>query len=85
MFIKYDREYFKLDSVARLTIDNNLQFKLPKNISLLDKYIVEDFYIVELKLLNNNTTDLTEYFINSPVAFSKYEYGIEKLFNSSFI
>jgi hypothetical protein len=84
LFIKYDREYFKLDSVARLTIDTNLQFKLPKNISLLDKYIVEDFYIVELKLLNN-MTDLTEYFINSPIAFSKYEYGVEKLFSSSFI
>ena len=85
LIIKYDREYFKLDSVARLTIDTNLQFKLPKNISLLDKYVGENFYIVELKLLNNKTTDLTEYFINSPVAFSKYEYGVEKLYNSSFI
>ena len=85
LITKYEREYFKLDSIARLTIDSSLQFKLPKNVSLLGKYIFEDLFIVELKLLNSLTTDLSQYFFKSPEAFSKYENGIEKLYSEEII
>ncbi len=85
LFIKYEREYFQLDSAARLTIDSNLQFNLPKNVSLLDKYMSENLFIVELKILENKNFDLTEYFLNSPVAFSKYDYGIERIYNRNII
>ena len=85
LFIKYEREYFQLDSAARLTIDSNLQFNLPKNVSLLDKYMSENLFIVELKILENKNYDLTEYFLNSPVAFSKYDYGIERIYNRNLI
>lgn len=85
LLIKYDREYFQLDSVARLTIDSNLQFNLPKNISLFDKYMSENLFIAELKILKNKNSDLTEYFFSSPLAFSKYDYGIEKMYNRNLI
>tara|TARA_Y100001970_G_C14244719_1_gene867313 strand:- start:2929 stop:3528 length:600 start_codon:yes stop_codon:yes gene_type:complete len=79
LVVSYLRSYYFFRNL-RITIDQNLSFKGTKNRlqnNFEQKY---DKNIVEYKLLNEDS-DIEKYFLSNPVKFSKYDYGIEKIYN----
>jgi hypothetical protein len=82
MFVGYKRKYLQLDNSVRLTIDSNINYFLPKFRSLDYSKIAIPHIVLEMKNLDNQKIDLTKYFFSNPVAFSKYNFGIEKLFSN---
>ena len=77
LYVKYDREYSIFEDV-RISIDKNIQYKDYKtNLKLSD-----DRIIVELKTsINKNLDKLMEDFPIQRIRFSKYCFGVEKLYN----
>ena len=82
LFVQYKRKYLQLDNSVRLTIDSNINYFLPKFRSLNYSKIAIPHIVLEMKNLYNQKIDLTKYFFSNPVAFSKYNFGIEKLFSN---
>lgn len=78
--ISYLRSYFKFKNV-RITIDKNLQFESTKNRSISKNKLNTKFNIVEYKILHQHQQDVESYFFQNPISFSKYNYGIENLYN----
>lgn len=81
LYIEYERQYKKIDNKIRLTIDNKIKFTIPKNRSLLNYPVIKDFFVVEMKILNDEKIDINKYFFKNPIAFSKYDFGIETIYN----
>ena len=77
LYVSYKREYSIIDDV-RISIDNEIQYHDYKtNIKSED-----DNIIVELKTsINKNLDNLVEEFPLQRIRFSKYCFGIEKLYN----
>ena len=80
LFVDYHRDYYEIDKKIRVTIDKKIKFSPPKNRSLISKDNSINNIIVEFKLLSSKIEDISRYFFTNPVAFSKYEVGIEKTF-----
>ncbi len=80
LFVEYYRDYYEIDKKIRVTIDKKIKFTPPKSRSLILKDNSINNIIVEFKLLSSKIEDISRYFFTNPVAFSKYEVGIEKTF-----
>ena len=76
LYVKYNREYFLIKDV-RISIDTNITFK-----SFTTNYeIRDDRIIAELKTsINKDFDELMEDFPLQRIRFSKYSFGVEKLF-----
>tara|TARA_Y100000816_G_scaffold279584_1_gene252015 strand:- start:1106 stop:1699 length:594 start_codon:yes stop_codon:yes gene_type:complete len=76
MFVSYNREYLLLKDV-RISIDTNISYR-----SYDTNFVVKDDRVVaELKTsMNKNLDELTEDFPSHRIRFSKYCFGVEKLF-----
>ena len=53
---------------------------LPPNRSLNKITAKEEMFILEYKILDNNFVEIENYFIKNPIAYSKYNKGIEKAY-----
>jgi len=78
--ISYKRSYFDFNDV-RITIDKNLFFESTKNRSLSTIKLMSELNIVEYKILYPQNPDIEKYFFQNPISFSKYNYGVKKLYN----
>ncbi len=79
LYVSYTRNYF-LYKDSRLTLDTNISFCSHKFRTLSTiSYSPENLNILEFKLLNN-TEDIEKYIRKSPQKFSKYDFGIEKIY-----
>ena len=79
LVVNYIRSYYFFRNL-RILIDQNLSFKGTNNRlqnNFEQKY---DHNIVEYKLLNEDS-DIEKYFLSNPIKFSKYDYGIQKIYN----
>tara|TARA_E500000178_G_scaffold353899_1_gene421098 strand:+ start:2090 stop:2683 length:594 start_codon:yes stop_codon:yes gene_type:complete len=76
IYVKYNREYYLFKDV-RISIDTNIQYRsYDTNFTIRD-----DRVITELKTsINKNLDELTEDFPSHRIRFSKYCFGVEKLF-----
>ncbi len=79
LFTKYKRRYFNFDNNCRVTLDSNIyfishQFRTPSKVKIC--YPKE---IIEFKQLNENF-NIEKYIDKNPVAFSKYKYGVSKIY-----
>lgn len=77
LYVKYNREYLLFKDV-RISIDTNITFK-----SFTTNYEMRDDRIIaELKTsINKNLDELMEDFPLQRIRFSKYSFGVEKLFH----
>lgn len=76
--INYHRSYLKLENI-RITIDINIQYNSVSSRTLSNITYNPNFKVVEYKLLNNDP-DIEKYFYKNPVSFSKYNFGVEKIY-----
>jgi len=78
LFTKYDRKYFSFEN-CRVTLDTNISF-LPHSFRggcFTEKYFLEN--IIEYKA-NGKNFDIEKYIDSNPVAFSKFKYGVKKIY-----
>ncbi len=76
IYVNYTREYFLLNDV-RISIDTNITYRNFKT----DYQVRDDKIIAELKTsINKNADELTEEFPVPRIRFSKYCFGLEKLY-----
>lgn len=78
--INYIRNYYKYKNL-RITIDKGLNYKLPSNRSRSKIKKNYQKNIIEYKLNTSNDPDIEKYFVSNPTKFSKYEEGINLLYN----
>ena len=78
LFTKYKRSYFNIGN-CRVTLDTDIEFSTHKFRSHSQKNYFFNKEIVEYKLLNKDL-DIEKYIDENPVAFSKYNYAVEKLY-----
>ena len=78
--INYIRNYYKYKNL-RITIDKGLNYKLPSNRSRSKIKKNYQKNIIEYKLNTYNDPDIEKYFVSNPTKFSKYEEGINFLYN----
>lgn len=77
LFVKYNREYFKVKDV-RVSIDTNIEYRDYKT----NFRVSDDRVIAELKASKNKDADeLTKDFPIQRIRFSKYCFGMEKLYH----
>lgn len=77
LYVKYEREYLFLNDV-RISIDTNISYR---NFNT-NYQIRENRVIVELKTsIDKSIDELTEDFPIQRIRFSKYSFGIEKLYS----
>ncbi len=77
LYVKYHREYFKIKDV-RISIDTNIEYRDYKT-----NFRISDYRIIaELKASKNKDADeLTKDFPIQRIRFSKYCFGLEKLYH----
>ena len=80
LLVDYKREYFKIDDNVRITIDRDINFTSTPNRSLNKITAKEEMFILEYKILDNNFVEIENYFTKNPIAYSKYNKGIEKAY-----
>jgi hypothetical protein len=80
LHVSYTRNYYSFKS-ARITIDRNLSFKNTKNRSLSTRIHNSRYTILEIKLLDNKNLDVEFLLLQNPQKFSKYKYGMSKIYN----
>ena len=79
IYVSYERDYY-LYKDTRITVDKNLFFKTHELRSLqTNEYSAENLNIVEYKLFNE-ILDIEKYIKPNTEKFSKYEYGIKKIY-----
>lgn len=79
LFVSYERKYYEFKD-TRITIDQNLVFKSCKIRTQSDFSYKSSLNVVEYKILNNNV-DIEKNFFRNPVSFSKYNYGLKKVYS----
>lgn len=79
LVVKYQRSYYSFRNL-RITIDKNFSVTGTNNRLLHNFEHNTDKNIVEFKLLNEDS-NIEKYFLSNPVKFSKYDYGIQKIYN----
>lgn len=82
LYVNYYRDYYEIDKKIRVTIDKKINFHVPKDRSLFSKGNSIDNTVIEFKLLTEKIEDISKYFFTNPVAFSKYEKGIENTYST---
>lgn len=78
LYTKYKRNYYTFEN-CRLTLDTDIKFISHKFRSQSQKNYYFPNEVLEFKLLNGNL-DIEKYIDTNPVAFSKYNYAVEKLY-----
>lgn len=79
LFISYERNYYEFKN-TRITLDKNLMFKSCKTRTQSTYSYKSLLNVVEYKILNNNV-DIEKNFLRNPVSFSKYNYGLQKVYS----
>ena len=80
LLVDYKREYYKIEDFVRVTIDSDIRFTSTSNRSLSKLSEKEELIILEYKILRKDFIEIENYFIKNPVAYSKYNIGIEKVY-----
>ena len=78
-YIKYTRSYFKFHK-TRLTIDQNIAFFTHNYRTKIHRSVLLSEKVIEFKNLGE-LSDVEKFIEYNPVAFSKYNSSIEKLYN----
>ena len=78
LFTEYKRQYFVHEN-CRITLDTSIKVYSHQFRSQVSKINHFQRDILEFKMLTNNP-NIEKYIVKNPVAFSKYKYGIEKLY-----
>ena len=78
-YIKYTRSYFKFHK-TRLTIDQNIAFLTHNYRTKIHRSVFLSEKVIEFKNLDE-LSDIEKFIEFNPVAFSKYNTSIEKLYN----
>lgn len=78
VFTSYTRDYYQYEDI-RITIDNSISFSSHKSRSLHEKKFFFPDSVVEYKM-SNNSPDVEKSFLMNPIAFSKYQEAISKIF-----
>lgn len=79
VFTQYKRQYFNFDNNCRVTIDSDINFISHEFRTPVEINIPFNMKILEFKQFNNNL-NIEKYLHTNPEAFSKYKFGIEKLY-----
>ena len=79
VYTSYNREYYIFDDL-RITVDSKIKFSSHKARSLSNSKVEFSKSIVEYKL-GNNINEIEKYFFLNPIAFSKYQTAISKIYN----
>ena len=79
LFTKYKRRYFNLDNNCRITLDTDVHFISHKCRTPVEEKMNYSNDILEFKQFETNL-NIEKYIDKNPVAFSKYKYGIEKVY-----
>ena len=74
--------YYEFES-ARITVDRNLNFKSTVNRSLSTRIHNSYLNILEVKLLDQHSLDVEYLLLQNPQKFSKFKYGMSKIYNLS--
>lgn len=77
--VSYTRNYIKYKN-TRITIDKNLKFTSCKERTRASYSYESNLIVVEYKLLNNDS-NIEKNFFKNPVSFSKYNYGLGKVYS----
>jgi len=77
--VSYTRNYVKYKN-TRITIDKNLKFTSSKQRTRTSYCYKSNLIVVEYKLLNDDT-NIEKNFFKNPVSFSKYNYGLGKVYS----
>jgi len=80
LYVTYVRNYYVFES-ARITVDRNLNFKSTTNRNLSTKIHNSYINILEIKLLDNKNLDVENLLLQNPQKFSKFKYGMSKIYN----
>lgn len=80
LFVTYKRNYYNFGS-ARFTVDQNLFFENTSNRSLSHRKHCSNFNILEIKLMNISDYDVENFLIKNPQTFSKFKYGVSKIYD----
>ena len=78
VFTSYTRDYYQYEDV-RITVDKSISFSNHKSRSLHEKKYFFPDSVVEYKM-TNNSPDVEKSFFMNPVAFSKYQEAVSKIF-----
>tara|TARA_B100001057_G_scaffold497834_1_gene603067 strand:- start:4803 stop:5393 length:591 start_codon:yes stop_codon:yes gene_type:complete len=79
LFTEYKRRYFNLDNNCRITLDTDIHFTSHKYRTPVKEKMNYLKDILEFKQLETNL-NIEKYIDKNPVAFSKYKYGIKKVY-----
>tara|TARA_Y100001958_G_C20963652_1_gene361456 strand:+ start:64 stop:654 length:591 start_codon:yes stop_codon:yes gene_type:complete len=79
VYTSYNREYYTFDDL-RITVDSKISFSSHKIRSLSNSKTEFSKSIVEYKF-GKNINEIEKYFFLNPVAFSKYQTAISKIYN----
>lgn len=82
LYVTYTRNYYEFES-ARITVDRNLNFKSTVNRSLSTRIHNSYLNILEVKLLDQHSLDVEYLLLQNPQKFSKFKYGMSKIYNLS--
>ena len=81
VFTSYKRDYYQYEDI-RLTVDKSISFLSHKSRSLHQKSYLFPDSVVEYKMATESP-DVEKSFFMNPVAFSKYQDAISKIYNLS--
>lgn len=79
VFTSYKRDYYQYEDI-RLTVDKSISFLNHKSRSLHQKSYLFPDSVVECKMATESP-DVEKSFFMNPVAFSKYQEAISKIYN----
>ena len=82
LFVSYVRNYYSFES-ARITIDRALSFESSLNRNLSKRKYNSYLNILEIKLLDSKNIDVEYLLVKNPQKFSKFQYGLSKVYNLS--
>ena len=79
VYTSYERNYYNLNDL-RVTVDSKILFSSHKIRTLSNTKVEFSKSIVEYKL-GKNVSEIEKYFYLNPVAFSKYQTAVSKIYN----
>ena len=74
------RNYYTFET-ARITVDKGMIFKSTINRTLSTRIYNSYLNILEIKLLDHKNIDIEYLLLQNPQKFSKYKYGVSKIYN----
>jgi len=82
LLVSYVRSYYSFES-ARITVDRALSFESSLNRNLSTRKHNSYLNILEIKLLDSKNIDVEYLLLKNPQKFSKFQYGLSKIYNLS--